>query len=103
MKSLRLHGVHRLTCRLLVKVNSLNDGQRVLQLKPDQDPILECGSQFVLTLAEGGSESDDSRAGRNAACIASILQLFESGSRQRLGHIIAQDIPWGHTTPPPLD
>ena len=65
---------HVLTRRLLVEVNSRDDRQRVLQLKPYQNPILECGAQLVFTLSEGGSERDDSLTRRNAAGIASILQ-----------------------------
>jgi len=89
MKSPRLHGVHRLTRRLLIEVDPLNDGQRVLQLKPQQNPVLERGPQLVLTLAECGSETDNSRAGWNTTCVASILELLERGLRECLGNIIA--------------
>jgi hypothetical protein len=41
MKSPRLQGVHRLTGGLLVQIDSLEYWQRVFQLEPQQNPILQ--------------------------------------------------------------
>jgi len=73
----------------LIEVDTLNDGQGMLQMKPHQNPVLERGPQLILTVAEGGAESDDSRAGWNATCVASILELLVGGFSERLSNVIA--------------
>lgn len=62
-----LHGVHRLTCGLLVQVDTGNRGQGVFEFQAHQNPMLESRTQFLLTLAKRLGERDHTAAGRRPA------------------------------------
>jgi hypothetical protein len=62
---------------------------------PNQNPVLQRGPQITFTLPERRSKDDPSRAGRNTAGVAFILQLFIGGLGQRLGDIVTQNVPGG--------
>ncbi|MCU0922978.1 MAG: hypothetical protein MUF16_22100, partial [Burkholderiaceae bacterium] len=62
MKSRRLQGCHRLIDRFSIQVDARNDGQRVLQLQSNQNPVFKGRSQRLFALSQGISERNDAQA-----------------------------------------
>jgi hypothetical protein len=99
MNSRRLKGVHRLTHRFLVQINTSDNRQMMPKFEADKDQILKRGAKLFFTFLERRSEGKHARAGRDTAREGIILELVVEGLPHGQFDVFAQDISFAHSQP----
>src|SRR3989338_1903803 len=88
IKSFRLHGDHRLTMRTPVKTYPVDYRQMMAQLEPDNDPVLEHGTQFLFTFPQRLCKGNHTPAFGDASRERTILELVVLRACQGVMNII---------------
>ncbi len=77
---------------VLVQVHSSDDRQDVAQLQPQEQPVLQYGSQFPFTVPERMRKGDHARTDGDGARVGTILQLLVFGLIECVLDVIAEDL-----------
>src|SRR3990172_5375007 len=91
IKSLRLHGLHRLTPWLPIQVDAGNNWQGMAQLKADQNPILQRRAKLGLALTQGCAEGHYPNACRDTPKEGAVLQLVVNRLGQSLLYVVGKN------------